>query len=261
MYAGAEIIHIECFVNVSSFQAKTPNFYQRIVSWFYFIFVFFYIRLPTFSLPLVVFPHWSLRWPAYPDIFHIQHLSCRWSSRSSPSWGPESSRLCPLARKKVFYDPPPSHHQGSHLILAWLDSLSLQTGQVLCHLQQPRPIPVKVSPQQPLAHRWCHILDSEHAQVSPPRSAMLELVKFCWDLTVCLCVCLCGRVEIPTRMRVERWTFSFGELLSDPRGRNDFQLFLKKEFSGEAAETLEQVEQQNLIFKHVKTSLLLSSLN
>ncbi|XP_075889728.1 regulator of G-protein signaling 9-like isoform X2 [Nelusetta ayraudi] len=40
-------------------------------------------------------------------------------------------------------------------------------------------------------------------------------------------------VEIPTKMRVERWTFSFGELLSDPRGRNDFQLFLKKEFSGE----------------------------
>uniref|UniRef100_A0A671XDJ2 Regulator of G-protein signaling 9 n=1 Tax=Sparus aurata TaxID=8175 RepID=A0A671XDJ2_SPAAU len=40
-------------------------------------------------------------------------------------------------------------------------------------------------------------------------------------------------VEIPTKMRVERWTFSFGELLSDPRGRNDFRLFLKKEFSGE----------------------------
>ena len=33
-------------------------------------------------------------------------------------------------------------------------------------------------------------------------------------------------------MRVERWTFSFGELLSDPRGRADFRLFLKKEFSG-----------------------------
>lgn len=33
-------------------------------------------------------------------------------------------------------------------------------------------------------------------------------------------------------MRVERWTFSFRELLSDPRGRNDFRLFLKKEFSG-----------------------------
>uniref|UniRef100_A0A672Y7R5 Regulator of G protein signaling 9b n=1 Tax=Sphaeramia orbicularis TaxID=375764 RepID=A0A672Y7R5_9TELE len=40
-------------------------------------------------------------------------------------------------------------------------------------------------------------------------------------------------VEAPTKMRVERWTFSFGELLSDPRGRDDFRLFLKKEFSGE----------------------------
>ncbi|XP_076007930.1 regulator of G-protein signaling 9-like [Genypterus blacodes] len=40
-------------------------------------------------------------------------------------------------------------------------------------------------------------------------------------------------VETPTKMRVERWTFSFGELLADPRGRDDFRLFLKKEFSGE----------------------------
>ncbi|XP_069050622.1 regulator of G-protein signaling 9 isoform X2 [Lepisosteus oculatus] len=40
-------------------------------------------------------------------------------------------------------------------------------------------------------------------------------------------------VENPTKLRVERWTFSFKELLSDPRGRQDFQLFLKKEFSGE----------------------------
>lgn len=39
-------------------------------------------------------------------------------------------------------------------------------------------------------------------------------------------------VETPTKMRVERWTFSFGELLTDQRGRADFRLFLKKEFSG-----------------------------
>lgn len=50
-------------------------------------------------------------------------------------------------------------------------------------------------------------------------------------------MCVCGSVETPTKMRVERWTFSFGELLSDPRGRNDFQLFLKKEFSGEIPAT------------------------
>ncbi|XP_072229731.1 regulator of G-protein signaling 9-like isoform X3 [Leuresthes tenuis] len=42
-----------------------------------------------------------------------------------------------------------------------------------------------------------------------------------------------ANVEIPTKMRVERWTFSFSDLLSDPRGRDDFRLFLKKEFSGE----------------------------
>ncbi|XP_016385032.1 regulator of G-protein signaling 9-like isoform X2 [Sinocyclocheilus rhinocerous] len=42
-----------------------------------------------------------------------------------------------------------------------------------------------------------------------------------------------GAVEIPTKMRVERWSFSFYELLNDPRGRADFKIFLKKEFSGE----------------------------
>lgn len=40
-------------------------------------------------------------------------------------------------------------------------------------------------------------------------------------------------VDAPTKMRVERWSFSFFELLSDPRGRADFKVFLKKEFSGE----------------------------
>uniref|UniRef100_H3BBA2 Regulator of G-protein signaling 9 n=1 Tax=Latimeria chalumnae TaxID=7897 RepID=H3BBA2_LATCH len=40
-------------------------------------------------------------------------------------------------------------------------------------------------------------------------------------------------VEIPTKLRVERWTFNFSELIGDPKGRQSFQLFLKKEFSGE----------------------------
>ncbi|XP_074827253.1 regulator of G-protein signaling 9 isoform X3 [Natator depressus] len=40
-------------------------------------------------------------------------------------------------------------------------------------------------------------------------------------------------VEIPTKMRVERWAFNFSELMRDPKGRQNFQLFLKKEFSGE----------------------------
>ncbi|XP_051851207.1 regulator of G-protein signaling 9 isoform X2 [Antechinus flavipes] len=40
-------------------------------------------------------------------------------------------------------------------------------------------------------------------------------------------------VDIPTKMRVERWAFNFNELIRDPKGRQSFQLFLKKEFSGE----------------------------
>ncbi|NXW13733.1 RGS9 protein, partial [Circaetus pectoralis] len=47
-----------------------------------------------------------------------------------------------------------------------------------------------------------------------------------WDLNAKL-------VEVPTRMRVERWAFNFSELMQDPKGRQNFQLFLKKEFSGE----------------------------
>ncbi|KAF1669998.1 Regulator of G-protein signaling 9, partial [Pygoscelis papua] len=47
-----------------------------------------------------------------------------------------------------------------------------------------------------------------------------------WDLNAKL-------VEIPTRMRVERWAFNFSELIRDPKGRQNFQLFLRKEFSGE----------------------------
>lgn len=46
------------------------------------------------------------------------------------------------------------------------------------------------------------------------------------------------RVEVPTRMRVERWAFNFSELIRDPKGRQNFQLFLKKEFSGGSAASL-----------------------
>uniref|UniRef100_A0A8C2Z271 Regulator of G protein signaling 9a n=1 Tax=Cyclopterus lumpus TaxID=8103 RepID=A0A8C2Z271_CYCLU len=45
--------------------------------------------------------------------------------------------------------------------------------------------------------------------------------------------CNTRRVDVPTKMRVERWSFSLFELLSDLRGRDDFKTFLKKEFSGE----------------------------
>ncbi|KAL6103528.1 uncharacterized protein ACO6RY_02904 [Pungitius sinensis] len=45
--------------------------------------------------------------------------------------------------------------------------------------------------------------------------------------------CNTRRIDVPTKMRVERWSFSLFELLSDLRGRDDFKVFLKKEFSGE----------------------------
>ncbi|KAL0617166.1 Regulator of G-protein signaling 11 [Plecturocebus cupreus] len=40
-------------------------------------------------------------------------------------------------------------------------------------------------------------------------------------------------VAVPTKLRVERWGFSFRELLEDPMGRAHFMDFLGKEFSGE----------------------------
>ncbi|XP_054889785.1 regulator of G-protein signaling 11 [Poeciliopsis prolifica] len=40
-------------------------------------------------------------------------------------------------------------------------------------------------------------------------------------------------VPIPTRLRVERWSFSFMELLSDAMGRREFMTYLEKEFSAE----------------------------
>ncbi|XP_043570966.1 regulator of G-protein signaling 9b [Chiloscyllium plagiosum] len=56
----------------------------------------------------------------------------------------------------------------------------------------------------------------------------------------------------PTKLRVERWTFSFAELMRDLRGRQNFELFLKKEFSGEnlafweACEDLKHGEQSKV---------------
>ncbi|XP_003790926.1 regulator of G-protein signaling 11 isoform X1 [Otolemur garnettii] len=40
-------------------------------------------------------------------------------------------------------------------------------------------------------------------------------------------------VAAPTRLRMERWAFSFRELLEDPVGRAHFMHFLRKEFSAE----------------------------
>ncbi|XP_025031087.1 regulator of G-protein signaling 11 isoform X3 [Python bivittatus] len=41
------------------------------------------------------------------------------------------------------------------------------------------------------------------------------------------------RVTVPTKLRVERWSFSFSELMGDVLGREQLLEFLKKEFSAE----------------------------
>lgn len=41
-----------------------------------------------------------------------------------------------------------------------------------------------------------------------------------------------NRVALPTKLRVERWSFSFMELLNDQMGRKEFLTYLEKEFSG-----------------------------
>ncbi|KAG9343719.1 hypothetical protein JZ751_013097 [Albula glossodonta] len=63
------------------------------------------------------------------------------------------------------------------------------------------------------------------APVVPSNPWLTDDITY-WELNL-------PNVETPTKMRVERWTFSFYELLKDLRGRADFRLFLKKEFSGE----------------------------
>uniref|UniRef100_A0A8B9H807 Regulator of G protein signaling 11 n=1 Tax=Astyanax mexicanus TaxID=7994 RepID=A0A8B9H807_ASTMX len=40
-------------------------------------------------------------------------------------------------------------------------------------------------------------------------------------------------VPMPTKLRVERWTFSFMELLNDPLGKKELLTYLEKEFSAE----------------------------
>ncbi|XP_028977959.1 regulator of G-protein signaling 11 isoform X2 [Esox lucius] len=62
-------------------------------------------------------------------------------------------------------------------------------------------------------------------------------------------------VGTPTRLRVERWSFSFMELLNDCLGRREFMTYLEKEFSGEnlcfweACEDLRHGESSKIILK------------
>uniref|UniRef100_UPI003AB03C1C regulator of G-protein signaling 11 isoform X3 n=1 Tax=Centroberyx gerrardi TaxID=166262 RepID=UPI003AB03C1C len=63
------------------------------------------------------------------------------------------------------------------------------------------------------------------------------------------------KVPIPTRLRVERWSFSFMELLNDSMGRKEFMTYLEKEFSAEnlcfwqACEDLRHGESSKIVEK------------
>lgn len=70
-------------------------------------------------------------------------------------------------------------------------------------------------------------------------------------------VVLSRSVKTPTKMRVERWSFGFYELLKDPRGRADFRLFLKKEFSGVYGDSDRWFWTMDLCFKWPRIDLLI----
>uniref|UniRef100_A0A668A008 Regulator of G protein signaling 11 n=1 Tax=Myripristis murdjan TaxID=586833 RepID=A0A668A008_9TELE len=63
------------------------------------------------------------------------------------------------------------------------------------------------------------------------------------------------KVATPTRLRVERWSFSFMELLKDSMGKKEFMTYLEKEFSAEnlcfwqACEDLRHGESSRIIEK------------
>ena len=40
-------------------------------------------------------------------------------------------------------------------------------------------------------------------------------------------------METPTEQRVKRWSYGLKELLADPTGRHEFEIFLEKEYSSE----------------------------
>lgn len=57
--------------------------------------------------------------------------------------------------------------------------------------------------------------------------------RYVSELCLCPCCVFVNSVPVPTRLRVERWSFSFMELLDDPVGRQEFMTYLEKEFSGD----------------------------
>lgn len=54
------------------------------------------------------------------------------------------------------------------------------------------------------------------------------------------------RIEFPTERRVKRWAFGFYDLMSDPRGRMEFEQFLQKEYSQENIRFWKACEQMKI---------------
>ncbi|KAG8013951.1 Regulator of G-protein signaling 11 [Nibea albiflora] len=64
-------------------------------------------------------------------------------------------------------------------------------------------------------------------------SVLNKRINHTWDFVVMQAREQLSRVPTPTRLRVERWSFSFMELLNDSMGKREFMTYLEKEFSAE----------------------------
>uniref|UniRef100_A0A8C4Q7T4 Regulator of G protein signaling 11 n=1 Tax=Eptatretus burgeri TaxID=7764 RepID=A0A8C4Q7T4_EPTBU len=76
--------------------------------------------------------------------------------------------------------------------------------------------------------KQCNQYLSHDPMLTPclPQNPWISDDTFYWVLNA-------PNVGNPCRLRVERWAFGFGEILSDARGLQEFHNFLKKEFSAE----------------------------
>uniref|UniRef100_A0A672L3T1 Regulator of G-protein signaling 11-like n=1 Tax=Sinocyclocheilus grahami TaxID=75366 RepID=A0A672L3T1_SINGR len=64
-------------------------------------------------------------------------------------------------------------------------------------------------------------------------------------------------VALPTKLRVEHWSFSFMELLNDPMGRKEFLTYLEKEFSGTHTHTQIVLMIHDIVFITLTNSTVL----
>ncbi len=55
------------------------------------------------------------------------------------------------------------------------------------------------------------------------------------------------RAPTPTERQVKRWAFSMQEVLSDPRGLHELEVFVEKEFSSENLHFWRAIEQLKAI--------------